>query len=74
MSDSDGFVPGIILGALFSAFLSCAITGACLQERWRAMCVGAGVAHWTIDAKTGETAFEFIKPAPAPAVPLEKTP
>lgn len=32
------------------------------RDAVRASAIEAGVAHWTIDAKTGQRKFEWIKP------------
>ena len=48
----------LIFGAYVGAFLSWKIT----ESLTRKSAIEAGVAYWTIDAKTGETKFVWGKP------------
>lgn len=56
------FVIGVLVGATAFACLMF-ILGAVFEEgSMRSSAIKAGVAHYTVNPKTGETKFEWVKP------------
>jgi hypothetical protein len=51
----------IITGLFLLGFIGYCIGASVHENHWQRQAITAGVAHWTINAETGERKFEWIK-------------
>jgi hypothetical protein len=58
MGDSEGFLPGIIVGVIITVFFACMMS-ADTNKRWEEKAVQHGAASYVMNPANGETKFTW---------------